>query len=91
MPPDGMDMRAGGGIRGGGRGGMITQDELRRRMEQQKQQQQHLNPSQVQYSQRQFQQKIYEQNTIRFNQSLIPTKSPSPLHSIGRPADFYGQ
>ena len=96
-PPDGMDMR--GSLRGsGGRGGVITQEELKRRIEHQQKQneinmgQQQLIGSQqsqlmaMNQNQNLLKAKIYEQNHLRFR---MP-KSPSPLQSIGRPADFYG-
>ena len=86
-----------GSLRGSGRGGVITQEELKRRIEHQQKEneirhQQMIGSQQNQLmamnqNQNLLKQKIYEQNHLRFR---MPTKSPSPLQSIGRPADFYG-
>ena len=78
-PPDGMDMR--GSLRGSGRGGVITQEELKRRIEHQQKQneinmgQQQLIGSQqsqlmaMNQNQNLLKAKIYEQNHLR--QGLI--------------------
>ena len=79
-PPDGMDMR--GSLRGSGRGGVITQEELKRRIEHQQKQneinmgQQQLIGSQqsqlmaMNQSQNLLKAKIYEQNHLRQGQKL---------------------
>ena len=79
-PPDGMDMR--GSLRGSGRGGVITQEELKRRIEHQQKQneinmgQQQLIGSQqsqlmaMNQNQNLLKAKIYEQNHLRQGSTL---------------------
>ena len=87
--PDGMNMPGRGGGRGGGQGGghgggMITQEELKRRIETQQKKNEMMKHQQAE----QYKRQLYESTQLRFR---MPTKSPSPLQSIGRPAEFYGK
>ena len=93
-PPDGMDMR--GSLRGsGGRGGVITQEELKRRIEHQQKQneinmgQQQLIGSQqsqlmaMNQNQNLLKAKIYEQNHLRQGSTVKNRKKSRKSKLIG--------